>query len=359
MKVNFSGAMALAAVLVTLSAGAVSAAAAKRLVYIPLGSAAKVVVVDVTKGTIVREIKGLPAVHGLAATPDGRFLIAGSFIERDAKAGAPKKPAGMSKTEHEEHHAKTPKGAAMSPTAMSTITVVQTADGKVVRRIDVPGAVHHVTVRPDGKYAVVTQPYQGTISVIDLALYQVVSTVKTGAQPNYAVFGPDGTHLYVSNAGDGTISQVDARNWTVLGNIKVGKKPEHMVVARDGKTLFVNNVGDGSVSVVSMEQGKVTRTISIGAKLHGIDISDDGKTLFVAALGGDKMTTIDLSTWAIRPVTLSPKPYHLAVIRGSGKVYVSSADRPTLWVIDQRTLKVTGEIKIGGKGHQMAQASAQ
>lgn len=359
MNMKFSKAIALATVLVTLSAGAVSAAAAKRLVYIPLGGAAKVVVVDVAKGAIVREIKGLPAVHGLAATPDGRFLIAGSFKERDAKAGAPKKPAGISKNEHEEHHAKTPKGAAMSPTAISTITVVQTADGKIVRRIDVPGAVHHVAVRPDGRYAVVTQPMQGTISVIDLALYQVISTVKTGSQPNYAVFSPDGTHLFVSNAGDGTISQVDTNSWTVLGSIKVGKKPEHIVLARDGKTLFVNNVGDGSVSVVSMEHGKVTKTISIGSKLHGVDISDDGKTLFVAVLGGGKLVAIDLSTWAIRPITLSPKPYHLAVIRGSGKVYVSSADRPNLWVVDQRTLKVTGEIEIGGKGHQMAQAGTR
>ena len=359
MNMKFSGAIALATVLVTLSAGAVSAAAAKRLVYIPLGGAAKVVVVDVAKGSIVREIKGLPAVHGLAVTPDGRFLIAGSFKARDEKAGAPKKPVGISKKEHEAHHAKPPEGASKPRTAISTVTVVQTADGKIVRRIDVPGAVHHVAVRPDGKYAVVTQPNQGTISVIDLALNQVVSTIKTGAQPNYAVFDPDGTHLYVSNAGDGTISQVDARSWTVLGSIKVGKMPEHIVLARDGKTLFVNNVGDGSVSVVSMEQGKVTKTISIGSKLHGLDISDDGKTLFVAALGGDKLVAIDLSTWASRPVTLSPKPYHLAVVRGSGKVYVSSADRPQLWVVDQRTLKVTGKIEIGGKGHQMAQAGAR
>jgi YVTN family beta-propeller protein len=56
----------------------------------------------------------------------------------------------------------------------------------------------------------------------------------------------------------------------------------------------------------------------------------------------------------VKTVSLSPGPYHLATIKGTGKIYVSSSDEPKVWVIDQANLHVIGEIAIGGKGHQMA-----
>ncbi len=52
---------------------------------------------------------------------------------------------------------------------------------------------------------------------------------------------------------------------------------------------------------------------------------------------------------------LAPQPYHLAAIRGTGKLYVSSAADGKIRIVDQTTLAVVGEIPIGGKGHQMVQ----
>jgi DNA-binding beta-propeller fold protein YncE len=52
-------------------------------------------------------------------------------------------------------------------------------------------------------------------------------------------------------------------------------------------------------------------------------------------------------------VLLGPSPYHLAAIPGTGKLYVSSAEEPKLWVVDQESLRVLNEIPIRGKGHQM------
>jgi DNA-binding beta-propeller fold protein YncE len=135
----------------------------------------------------------------------------------------------------------------------------------------------------------------------------------------------------------------------------VGESPEHVVLSADGKTLFVNNVDDGTVSVVALERGEVAKTIPVGSVLHGIDLSEDGKTLFVTAMADDKLVAIDVASGAVRAVGLSPSPYHVAALRGSSKLYISSADEPKMWVLDQDTLAVVGEIEIGGKGHQMAE----
>jgi YVTN family beta-propeller protein len=344
---NLAKTVAVAAVL----SWPASAAIAQDVMYIPLGSTGEIVVIDTARDEVVGKIEGLPAVHGLAGTPDGDFLVAGSYDERDLGIKAPPKPEGVSEDEHAAHHAK-PSNVSATPT-VSTVSVVRTSDHAITRRIDVPGAVHHVAISPDGAMAAVTQPGQGTITAIDLKSYEVAATVATGPQPNYAVFSPDGGRLYVSNAGNDTVSEVNVGRWIVQRNIVVGASPEHIVLSREGTFLYVNNVDDGTVSVVDLARRDTVKTIEVGQVLHGIDLSDDGTLLFVAALADDKLVAVDLATGAYRSAYLSPEPYHLSAVRGQGKVYVSSAEQPKVWVLDQATLDVRGEIAIGGKGHQM------
>lgn len=345
-------ATACAGVITVLLSG-VQPAFAKSFMYVPLGGENKIVVIDVAQDKIVDTIEGVPAVHGLAGTPDARFLIAGSVEAREAGSAAPEKPADVSAEEHAAHHGATPAGAPKDAPMVSTVSVVRVADGSVVRRIDVAGGVHHVAVSPNGRFAVVTHPNEGKISVIDLKSYDVVASVASGPLPNYAAFSPDGGRVYVSNAGNDTVSAIDTGRWIVRWNVVTGASPEHLVLSKDGASLYVNNVGDGTVSVISVNKQKVERTIAVGTTLHGIDLSDDGKTLFVADLGGNKLVSVDLSSGAERDVTLTPAPYHLAVLHGMGKIYVSSAEDPKAWVVDSGSLAVRGEIPIGGKGHQM------
>jgi YVTN family beta-propeller protein len=339
-----------------MSAAALPAAAGD-IVYVPLGGESKIVLVDAKEDVLVGTIEGLPAVHGLAATPDGRFLIAGSYDEREPGSDLPAKPTNVSEDEHAAHHAKPSGEPKETGTAVSTVSIVSTAERAVVRRIDVPGAVHHVSVSPDGRWAVVSHPTADAISVIDLGTHAVLITVKTGPLPNYTAFSPDGRRVYVSNAGNDTVSVLDTAGWTVERTLAVGSSPEHIVLSEDGSALYVNNVDDGTVTVLDLRSGAAAKTIPVGEVLHGIDLSDDGRTLFVSAMGDDVLAAINLKTGEVRKTTLAPAPYHLSAVRGAGKLYVSSADEPKIWIVDQKSLAVLGEIMIGGKGHQMVQAA--
>ena len=345
---------AAAATVAVLTAPAVSA----ERIYIPLGSGNAIVVIDPAMDAIVGRIDGVPAVHGLAATPDGRFLVAGSFDEREAGAMVPEKPAGMAEDEHAAHHSKAAtKHGGAATSLVSTVSIIEIGTGSVVRRVDVPGAVHHVSIDPAGRFAALTQPNQAAVTILDLASYTVAATIVTGPLPNYAVFSPDGQRLYVSNAGNNTVSDITADGWIVLRNAIVGESPEHVVLSADGKTLYVNNIDGGTVSAIDTASWSVGKTLEAGKLLHGVDLSDDGQTLFVAVRGSDSVTAFDLQSDASKTITLSPSPYHVAAVKGQGKLYISSAEAPKVWVVDQRTLSVIGEIEIGGKGHQMVQVS--
>ncbi|HCN94182.1 MAG TPA: hypothetical protein DIT86_13325 [Hyphomonas sp.] len=333
-----------------------SASAGERnVVFVPMGGNNEIAVIDVDTNKVVERITGVPAVHGLAKTPDGKLLIAGSFTEVEPGATIPERPAGVSAEDHAAHHAKSASRPVAKSAVISRVTFIKVKDRSVVRRVDVPGGVHHVAASPNGFFAAVTHPNQDAVSVIDIRTFTVVATVKTGAVPNYAAFSQDGARLYISDSGDNSVSIVRTANWRVSDRVKVGEAPEHLVVRDDLGKMFVNNVGDGTVSVIDLKHLAVAKVLKGGEDPHGIDVSEDGRTLFVSAKGANKLIAIDLSSGDRRELTLAPQPYHLAVIKGQGVIYVSSVELPKLWVVDAKTLKLTGTIDVGGKGHQLVQ----
>jgi YVTN family beta-propeller protein len=308
-------------------------ARAEPTVYIPLGSANMVIAVSAATDRIVKTFTGVENPHGLVATPDGEYLVAGSLSETQLPQGAPPD----------------------SPN--SKLFVIHPVHGHVMRTIPVPGWTHHQAIMPTGNLVISTHPTRGAISVVDLAANRVARVVKTGAAPNYSLVGPGGARLYVSNSGDGTISEIETGGWTVARTLQGGASPEHMVLSADGGSIYVASGSAGVVSVVSLDSGKVVREFQLGRQLHGLDMGDDGRTLFVTVISEEKLVALDPQSSVQREIALAPAPYHLGAIRGAGKLYVSSSQEPRIWVIDQRSLKVLGTIQLpAGEGHQIGVA---
>lgn len=327
--------------------------------FIPLGSSDSIQIVDPGTNKVTGRIDGVSAVHGLAITPDGNLLVAGSFDERVPGTAMLTRPEGVSADDHAAHHS--PKDTASDATAdpvVSTLTILDARSGKVRRHIDVPGGVHHVATSPDNRYAALTHPSEDLVTLVDLEGFQVVATVKTGSMPNYAVFSPDGKSVYVSDSSDGRISEIKTQGWSVTRRLEVGESPEHVVMTADGTRFYTNNVGDGTVSEVDLENWHVTRRFTTGSTPHGIDLSADGRFLMVSVMDEHKLMRIDLLSGEKKTLQLDQAPYHLATHRGGGRVFVSSADSPKLWVVNPDTLTAESEIAIAGKGHQMAQGGA-
>lgn len=300
-------------------------------VFIPIGSGNQVIAVDAATDRIIATYPGVDNPHGLVATPDGEYLVAGSLVETPLPAGTP----------------------ADSPN--SKLFLVHPGHGHVMATIPVSGWTHHQAITPDGRYVISTHPTRGGISAVDLQKNVVYKTVKTGPSPNYTLITRDGKFAYVSNTGNNTLSEIDLGNWRITRTLDSGPSPEHLVFSNDQKTIFVANARAGTVSSVSVADGKVQRADSIGKSIHGLDMGDDGKTLFATSVQEDKLVAIDSATGAQRMITLSPGPYHLGVIPKTGKLYVSSRKQPMIWVLDQKTLKTIHTIQFpAGEGHQIA-----
>lgn len=317
--------------LATIMLTAVNSLYAGPSVYIPLGSGNQVIKVDADTDKITATYSDVINAHGLVATPDGEYLIAGSLKETPLKKGDPKDKAN------------------------SKLFFIHPAHGHVMSTIDVKGWSHHQAITPDGKYVISTHGMRGNISVVDVEENKVIKTIITGKVPNYTLITRDGKWAYVSNTGDNSISEIDLTNFKVTRKLSSGPAPAHMVFSKDQKTIYVTNPRVGKVAEVSVSTGQLIKSYSIGKAVHGLDLGDDGKTLFVTSKKENKLVAVNTETGTKRELKLSPAPYHLNTITGTGKVYVSSRKKPIIWVIDQKTMKKTGFIDLpAGEGHQMA-----
>ncbi len=300
-------------------------------VYIPLGSGNQVIAVDAASGRITASYPGVENPHGLAATPDGEYLIAGSLAETPVPAGA------------------------AHDTPNSRLFVIHPVHGHVLRTVAVTGWTHHQAITPDGRHVLSTHPTRGYVSVADVLANRVVRTIATGPAPNFTLVTRDGRRAYVTNSGDGTLSEIDLGSWTVARTLAAGPGAEHAVLSADEKAIYVANPGAATISVVDVASGKVARTFKVGQGAHGIDLSDDGRTLYVSSRGENRLIAIDLASGGQRDLALTPAPYHLNTIHGAGVVYVSSSKEPKIWIVDQKTLVLRGTIALpAGEGHQMA-----
>ncbi|QID19795.1 YncE family protein [Nitrogeniibacter mangrovi] len=311
--------------------GAVATADAAPTAYIPLGTANEVIAVDTASHRIIQHYTGVANPHGLVVTPDGEYLIAGSLTETPLAAGA------------------------SADTPNSKLYVIHPVHGHVMSEIPVAGWTHHEAITPDGRYVISTHPTRGGVSVVDLDANRVIKTILTGATPNYTIVTRDGKRAYVSNTGDASLSEIDVASWTVSRRLDAGPTPEHLVFSPDEQSIYVSNDRKGTVSVISVASGKVEKTYTIGKRIHGLDLGDDGFTLFASDRAGDRLVAVDTRTGEQREITLSPAPYHLDRIAGTGTLYVSSSKAAKIWVIDQQQFKVTATIDLpGGAGHQAA-----
>jgi len=329
-----------------------AAMAAGSRAFVPMGSADAVGIIDLESYQVMSSIPDTINTHGSALTPDGRYLVAGSLTPRDIKENV-SRPEDVTEDEHAAHHGDGEKSAT-NQQSTGLLYVVDTTTNAIVRKLEVPGPVHHVLVTADGRYAVSTHPMGGGISVVSLDSGKLVETVATGPNPNYVVESEDGQSLLVSNAGNGTVSEIDTQHWFVERNIRVGGSPEHMALSPDNRRLYVNDDSAGRVIVLDLPDGSVVGEHDVGDAPHGVGLSPDGQILYATSQGDDRLVRITLDDGTRQSITLAPAPYHLAVVPDDGRLLVTSREESKLWVLDPVSLDVLHTLPLDGIGHQIS-----
>jgi YVTN family beta-propeller protein len=192
-----------------------------------------------------------------------------------------------------------------------------------------------------------------TVSVIDTATGKVAATVPVAAGPHGIDITRDGRWVYVCGDGSSAVSVIDTATDSVTHTIEVGKSPHGNRLTSDGKMLLVGVSGDDRIAFIDTEKKTVVATTEV-AKPHTIAITPNGKLAYVAsqAPGNFALVIVDIGTHAIvGAVKLDKPPRDLEFGHDGKALYFTQAGVNAVRVLDPASNKVVAEISTGASPH--------
>jgi YVTN family beta-propeller protein len=179
---------------------------------------ARIAIVDLDRGELVRSITGGLETEGIEFSTDGRHILV---------------------TNEED----------------DTVTVHDIASGELVTTIDT--APHGKRPRgikrsPDGKRYVATLEFGNAFIVIGPD-YRVQQTVKTGAYPYGVAFDREGKRLYVASARAEALQVYKTDDWSHVKDVPTGKRCWHFSFTPDDRRILVACGRSHEVVVIDVE----------------------------------------------------------------------------------------------------------
>lgn len=171
-----------------------------------------------------------------------------------------------------------PVGMAITPDGKTLVVALYNSDAAAIINL-VTGAVtttsvgkypFAVGIESKGRYAYVSNAYDGTLSVIDLTTAGSTTAMATtisglggpagdqNSQPQFVLPDPRRAQLYVAVTNHDGVAVVSTMTNTVTQFINLkrpegyGTQPVALALAPDGETLFVANAGENSVTAVAL-----------------------------------------------------------------------------------------------------------
>ena len=237
------------------------------------------------------------------------------------------------------------------PAPGHTISMIDIASGKELRRIDVaPLSRPHGLAFANGKLYF-TAEADKKVARYDPAADKVDWQFETGQNATHMVLPTkDARTLFTSNISSDSISMIQESggtwNQTV---IPVGKGPEGLDLSPNGRELWSAHSRDGGVSVIDVASKKVVHTIAAGTKRSNrIKLTPDGKFALISDLEAGDLVVLDaVAHKEVKRLPLGKMPEGILIPPSGGHAYVAVNGDNHVAVIDLKTWQVTKKIPTG------------
>jgi YVTN family beta-propeller protein len=292
-------------------------------------------IIDPATNTVVGEIPGIEAAHGVSSSPDGTRIYA-------------------------------------SNEADDTLDVADTRTRTVIKKIPLSGRPNNISITPDGKkvYVGIREKVgnnPGVADVIDTASMTKVRSVRTEGPVHNLYVSPDGKYVVAGEAGgDGHVSVLDATTDTPAWNVVLGAgiRPMTMSKNADGSTdkIFVQVGEYNGFVVVDFKSRKEVQRITLpklaagrvpiltgSAESHGMAVTEDQKLLVVCSRLNNALYSYSLPDMKlVGTANLSGKGAAWVTLTPDGKkAYVADPVGNHTLVVDVPSMKEVARIRVG------------
>lgn len=240
----------------------------------------------------------------------------------------------------------------------ATVWRLDLDDGTRLGAVDTGPGPHEIAMAPGTGVAIVANYGDTTpgnsLTVIDTASGKIARTIDLGEhrRPHGARFLPDGRRALVTTEGSASLLLVDVAAGRVERAIDVGGGGGHMVaLSGDGDTAFVSKIAAGTVVRVDLGSGE-TLEKPAGAGAEGIAVHADG-SVWVTNREDGSVTVHDPDTLEIRHVLPSEGfPIRVAFTADGRHALVTNARAGNLAVFDTATHERIATVELAEAGRE-------
>lgn len=280
----------------------------------------------------------------------------------------------------------------------ASVSVIDPASWREVKRIPTGKEPHHLYLTPDEKSLIIANALSDSLTFIDPKTAEVQRTVRGILDPYQLRFSPD-MKWFVTAAN--RLNHVDIYRWdgaglTLAKRIATGKTPSHVWIdsksstvyatmqdsdelvvidlptqtlkwrgktgplpadvfgTPDDRFLLIGLTGGDGVEIydVTGPAPKLVNTLKTGKGAHAFRGAGDRRHVFVSNRVADTISKIDYQTMTVVESYPAPSGPDCMDLSADGKfIYVASRWAKKLTVIDTTTRQVVRQVKVGKSPH--------
>jgi hypothetical protein len=181
-------------------------------------------------------------------------------------------------------------------TAGNQMMFLDPATGAVQQRLPVSDP-YQFGFSPDGRLLVVAALARNQVDVYDAATMKLVKRFPVKSTPSHLAFSPDSATVFVSLQDSDKLAAFDLRAMTEKWTVPIGKTPAG-VLWLNGRVL-VANMGTDHFAVTDPATGRVERQVQTGKGAHNLFLSPDRRILWVNNRAGGTTVSLDAATFKL------------------------------------------------------------
>ena len=284
----------------------------------------------------------------------------------------------------------------------ATVSVIDPATFKEIKRIAVGKEPHHLYLSPDDKSLLVANALGDSLTFIDPATAEVQRTLTGISDPYQLRFSPDmkwfvtlgnrlnhidiyrwvpqdaaeplklvkripsgktpshqwidskSSVIYASMQDSSELVAIDLATQTIRWRVGTGKLPADVYLTADDRFLFVALTGDRFVEVydVSVGPGRLVKRIPTGEGAHAFRAVGDKRHVFVSNRVANTVSLIDTQAQVVIAELPGPGGPDDMEVLSDGKTLLLSSRwiKKATW-IDIETRRVTRQVSVGRSPH--------
>ncbi len=226
---------------------------------------------------------------------------------------------------------------------------IDTASGKIVKRIPVGRAPEGASLSPSGKTIAVCVEQDNQVVLVDVATAAVTHVIRTqGKNPEHCVFSRDEKWLMTGNENSDDADIIDLAKDRSVGLVHTTGRSRGVAWLPGDRIAYVAEESSNGVDIIDVPGRRVRTLIPTGLRAADTIATQDGKMVFVSNGGAGTISAIDTATEkVIATIPVGMRPWNMALTHDGKKLYVANGHTNNVSVIDTAKFTVIKTIPVG------------